>query len=130
MDISTFLPGLADTNHVGLESTESPKMQAPKHGPAKVGFISAGQQRRAVGRARKAHSRKATKRNRREWHQTQSALATLRGQLQTMGLLPWADGECRPGNPATLDKVEIYLCDAWGDPEGALEAYQAATARR
>lgn len=131
MDISTFLPGL---NKHESELTDAErvfvKTDAPKHGPVKMRTISAGQQRRAVDRARAAHSRKATRRNRREWHQTQQALATLRGQLQTLGLLPWADGSLAAGDPTTVGKVTLYLEEAWGTTDAALEAYQAATGRR
>jgi hypothetical protein len=130
MDISRFLPGLTRQGMVDGAPSEPVKLDAPKHGPAKVRYISAGQQRRQIVRDRKTHARKATKRNRAQWHRQQHALATLRGQLQTLGLLPWADGECRPGDSVTVTKIELYLDEAWGSVDQALEAYRAATTRR
>jgi hypothetical protein len=64
-----------------------------RNGPVKFTYLSTGQQRRRAARDAKAHNRKVNKRHRRQFMRQQQDLATLRGQLQMLGVLPGHDGE-------------------------------------
>lgn len=63
-----------------------------RNGPVKWRTITTGQQRRQATRDQKALERKANRRHRRNFRQKQVKVATLRGQLQTIGVLPTATG--------------------------------------
>lgn len=60
-----------------------------RNGPVNYGFTTAGQQRRALARAKKSHDRKTNKAYRRSFITNLRAVAVLRGQLQTIGALPF-----------------------------------------
>lgn len=61
-----------------------------RNGPVRTNWITPGQQRRAVARARKTESRKATKRHHRNHFEGQMAKAILRAKLQAVGAVPYA----------------------------------------
>lgn len=67
-----------------------------RNGPQRVRTISAGQQRRADVRSRKAQARKARDKQVKGYFQTQQTAATVRGHLQAAGVIAYADLEVDP----------------------------------
>ena len=63
-----------------------------RNGPVSFRSISAGQQRRAKGRAEKSAIRKNFKREVKGYHERQRVAAILRPHLQALGLVPTATG--------------------------------------
>lgn len=130
MNISSFMPLFNRDDEAGLSDLDRAAKQGPKNGPVKLRFISAGQQRRAEARYRKAQSRKATKRHRREFHQTGMAIAVLRGMLQTVASEPIHTGGYRVGqDPEAMRVAHEYLTEEYGSVDAAQAAYDKLVGR-
>jgi hypothetical protein len=118
IDLSAFLPGLKRGTRTATDDELSPfeyhQRHAPKHGPVKARFITAGQQRRAWVRGQKAANRKANKRYRRQWMANEAAFHTLRSQLALIVERP--DSALVPGVVRVLEQ-------RYGSVEEAVEHY-------
>lgn len=128
IDLSRFLPGLSGATERNalkpdeeLTPFEYHKRYAPKHGPARFRYVTAGQQRRATTRAQNAYTRKANKRFRRQWMANEAAFHTLRSQLALIVDRP---------NSALVPGVVRVLEQRYGSIEDAVEHYKSLAAER
>lgn len=91
-----------------------------RNGPQKVRYITSGQQRRAVARGQKAQARKATRRHKRAWMDSQRNRAVLRAQLQAIGAVSYATDYV----PTEKQRVDagVWIVRAFGerDEDGKL----------
>lgn len=105
-----------------------PKRMQRNHGPRPVTHVTNGQIRRMVERKQKAQHRKAVLNHRRTWMDNRLSIAVLRGQLQAVGEIPYADGRVADGALAASRKgltIEDILVQRYGSVENALETYKA-----
>lgn len=115
-----------------LESAESdPQRPARNHGPVKTRPITNGQIRRSIMRQQKTAQRKVQIAHRRRWMDNRHSVAVLRGQLQAVGEIPYADGTFADGKAAAARKgltIEDVLCERYGSVERARQQYDAIMA--
>lgn len=121
MDLTPFLKNLGKqdvdfdaplTEEELAELKRERHRHAPKHGPQKVRWITAGQQRRAAARWEKTRARKANRRFRRQWMANEAAFNRLLSQI---GLLE------RTPESGLAKGVEKVLVERYGSVEAARE---------
>jgi hypothetical protein len=103
------------------------------HGPRPTRTMSSGQIRRAIERQGKTRHRKMVVKHRRTWMDNRHSVAILRGQLQAVGEIPYADGRVADGALAASRKgltIEDILVERYGSVERALEIYKAIEAEQ
>jgi hypothetical protein len=122
MDVTRFLPKLVEKPSDEVETaTQGGPRGRKSQGPQRFRYVTAGQQRRQMVRDAEAQHRKTNKRYRRRWMANRAATATLRGQLQYVGLLPWADGTMSSHD--SEGRIERHLVEAYGSLEDARSRY-------
>ena len=103
-----------------------------RNGPTKFSFVTEGQQRRAKDRAIRGRQKKVRKAQVRAHFEKQQAIASLRGNLQAVGTLPYATKGFRP--PASVvERARRALAATFGEEqtfEKALAAYNALIGKR
>jgi hypothetical protein len=87
---------------------------APKHGPQRVRWITAGQQRRQAMRDALAQQRKANRRYRRQWMANEAAFQTLLSQVRLVD-------DPERGSSPLADGVRRHLDRAYGSVDEARE---------
>jgi hypothetical protein len=66
------------------ETDEAPKAAAPKHGPAKFGWITEGRANSQERRRNVAARRRQNAKHRRDWMLNERRVSALRGQLEVL----------------------------------------------
>lgn len=104
---------------------------APKHGPRQQGWITAGQQRRAQARTVATLRRKTNLRHRRDWMRNERSVAALRGQLQVVGVIPFANPHLVVSQDDALHHNTIDALEKrYGSVDAAAEHYASILAER
>jgi hypothetical protein len=112
-----------------LKGTEPDEVEdGPKgvksQGPFRLRVVTAGQQRRAAVRREATAKRKRNEGYRRKWMMNQLRIAVLRGQLQVVGALDFADPDFVISQDSALHhNVVKHLIKTYGSVEAAHEHY-------
>lgn len=113
-----------------LDEVEEGGLRRParNHGPVKMRTATNGQIRRGVMRQMETRRRKVNLKHRRTWMDNRLSVSVLRGQLQAVGEIPYANGTFADGQAAAARKgltIEDVLVERYGSVEKALEIYKA-----
>lgn len=114
-----------------------------RNGPARFTALSQGRAESRDRRRREAAQRKVNVKHRRRWIGEQRGRAVLRGQLQALGTLPYADPDFKPTLRMRLeagqwivrrfgerDKDGVLVLSDTLLPDAAQAAYQAYVGKR
>jgi hypothetical protein len=129
LNLRQFAPGLFKTGAQNDEDVEAEelsrfeyhRLHAPKHGPVKARWTTAGQMRRAHERSAAAQRRKTNKRFRKQWVQNEQAFFRLLSQVQLIDTRP---------ESALVPGVERVLTQRYGSVEAAREHLNTLVSER
>lgn len=118
------LPGLKSDDAEHIAEVDEAQAKADRiafhrthvrNGPANFKTQTNGQAKRARVRALARETKKARRAQVRNYLQTQRLAATVRGQLQLAGVLPYADG--RTPDPVRQVKAVVWIVQRFGPDE-------------
>lgn len=84
---------------------------------------SQGQLRRRAERQFRSEARKSRSKYKRNWMRNRQAIARLRGQMQVIGVIPYASADFVP-TPSTVQNTVVRLEQAYGSVDAAIAHWQ------